>query len=70
MELYLHFPIRLRGLRKDNLPLSYNLSLFVKYEPFKQCSEGRKKARFIEKERNKEKEMEEKEHEKNQERYT
>jgi len=70
VELYLHSPICLLGLHKDNLSLPYNLSLFVKDEPFKQCSDGRKKTRVIEKERNKGKEMEEKENEKNQERYT
>jgi len=61
MELYLHSPIRLRGLHKDNLPLPYNLSLFAKKnEPFKQSFDARKKARVIEKERNKGKEIEEK----------
>ena len=64
MELYLHSPICLRGLHKDSLPLPYNLSLFVKDETFKQCFDGRKKARVIEKERNKGKEMEGKENEK------
>jgi len=68
MELYLHSPICLRGVHKDNLPLPYNLSLCVKDEPFKQWFDGRKKARVIEKERNKGKEMEEKENEKYQER--
>jgi hypothetical protein len=47
-------------LHKDNLPLPYNLSLFAKDEPFKQSFDGRKKARVIEKERNKGKEIEEK----------
>jgi hypothetical protein len=55
---------------KDNLPLPYNLSLFVEDEPFKQSIEERKKATVIEKERNEGKEMEEKENEKGQERYT
>ena len=70
MELYLHSPICLRGLNKDNLPLPYNPSLFVKDEPFKQCFDGRKKTRVIGKEGNKAKEMEEKEIVKDQERYT
>jgi hypothetical protein len=38
--------------------------MFLKDEPFKQGSEGRKKARVTETERNEEKEMEEKEKEK------
>jgi hypothetical protein len=100
MELYLHSPICLRGVHKGNLTLPYNLSLFVKDEPFnplnaelnpichlltllgahhilhvsrlrvKQCFDRRKKARVIEKERNKGKEMGENENEKDQERYT
>jgi hypothetical protein len=40
-------------VHKDNLPLPYNLSLCVKDEPFKQCFDGRKKARAIEKEKSK-----------------
>jgi hypothetical protein len=51
-------------LHKDNLPLPYNLSLFAKDESFVQCFGRKKKARFIKKERNKGKEIEEKENEK------
>ena len=70
MELYLRSPICLRGVHKDNLPLRYKLSLFVKDEPFKQYFDRSKRARVIKKERNKGKEMEEKEKEKYQEKYT
>jgi hypothetical protein len=57
MELYLHSPTCLPGVHKDNLPLPYKLSLFVKDEPFKQCFDGEKMTRVIEKGRNRGKEM-------------